>query len=65
MTESTETFGTKLRQMRRDLRSIATRMLMDGQPESAKQAIEAMQAVDNIEPDDLDWSWQPDVGEDE
>ena len=62
----TETFATKLKQMRKDLASIVDRMNRDRSFEIANAAQEALVAVDSIsraEPvgwlRDLDWEWQP------
>ena len=63
-----ETFGTKLKQMRVDLRSIVDRMNKDKSYDVAQAAQTALVCVADLEDkidanfsgiDDIQWDWQP------
>lgn len=60
------TFGSKLREMQRDLASIVDRMNRDRSFDAAKAAQDALVAVSRLEGElfneDLPWDWQPDPG---
>lgn len=62
-----ETFGSKLKQMRKDLASIVDRMNRERSYEVAQKAQEALLAVDELDRkfdrlwagDEVPWDWQP------
>lgn len=66
-----ETFGSKLKQMRKDLISIANRMNIDKSEDIADMAQKALKHITELEREikstfeDLSWDWQPHDPDDE
>lgn len=66
-----ETFGSKLKQMRKDLISIANRMNIDKSEDIADMAQKALKHITQLEREvkstfeDLEWDWQPHDPDDE